>query len=216
MPKVKLYDIEGKVTGEKELSADVFGVKINPNVVHEVMVGIQSSARRPWANAKTRGEVRGGGKKPWKQKGTGRARHGSSRSPIWVGGGITFGPRSDRNYFKKINKKQKQQVFRMTLSDKVANDRLVLVETLTAKDGKTKALATLLGKLPMKGKGKLIMLANGRDENLVRGSRNLKTTHVFQVGDMSVVDVLRADYVLTTPEAVDKLEKLYGKSKAKA
>jgi large subunit ribosomal protein L4 len=209
MPKAKLYDLQGKLVGEKELSADVFGVSVKPTLVHEVMVGMQASARRPWAHAKTRGEVRGGGKKPWRQKGTGRARHGSIRSPIWAGGGITFGPRSERDYTVKINRKAKKQALLMTLSDKVANEKLLLVEQLAAKDGKTKAVAGLLAKLPIKGR--LAMVIAGSDALLARGTRNLKTVRLSRVGDLSLLDVLRAEYVLSTPEAVEKLEKMYGK-----
>jgi large subunit ribosomal protein L4 len=212
MPKAKLYDLQGKLVGEKELSAEVFGVAVKPTVVHEVMVGMQANARGPWAHTKTRGEVSGGGKKPWRQKGTGRARHGSIRSPIWSGGGITFGPRSERDYSKKINRKTKKQALLMTLSDKVANEKLLLVESLAAKDGKTKAVAGLLAKLPVKGR--LALLLPGRDEMLARGTRNLKAVRLSQVGNLSLLDVLRAEYVLATPDAVAKLEKLYGKAKA--
>ena len=108
MVKVKLFNTEGKEVGEKKLRDDVFGVTVNPAFVHEIMVGIKANARKPWAHTKERGEVRGGGKKPWRQKGTGRARHGSIRSPLWKGGGVTFGPRNERNFDKKINRKAKR------------------------------------------------------------------------------------------------------------
>ncbi len=209
MPKVKIYNVEGKAVGEKELDAKVFGAHVNPNVVHEVMVGILASARQPLAHTKTKGEVRGGGKKPWKQKGTGRARQGSTRSPQWVGGGITFGPRSERDYTKKINRKLKQAAFAMTLSDKVANDRLVLVEGLTAKDGKTKAIAATVAKLPVKGK--LALVTSTKDEMLARSVKNLQKVHLYGTGNISMTDVIHADYLVMTPEAAESFEKTYGK-----
>jgi large subunit ribosomal protein L4 len=209
MPKVKLYNIEGKSVGEKDLKAEVFGVKVNPSVVHEVMVGIMSTGRQPLAHTKTKGEVRGGGKKPWKQKGTGRARQGSTRSPQWVGGGIVFGPRSERDYGKKINTKLKRKALCMALSDKVADEKLVLVESLEAKNGKTKEISTVLSKLP--AKGKLMLIAAGKDEKLSRSTRNLGNVNLVNVGSVSLVDVLKAHYVVTTPDATDKLEKMFAK-----
>src|SRR3989339_449677 len=113
----KVYNIEGKNVGTVELPARLFGVEVKPEVVHQVVVGKQSNKRQVLAHTKTRADVSGGGKKPWKQKGTGRARHGSSRSPIWIGGGVTFGPRKDRNFGVKINKKMARKALAMALSD---------------------------------------------------------------------------------------------------
>jgi large subunit ribosomal protein L4 len=212
MPKVKLYDIEGKVVGEKSLDASVFGVKVNPNVVHEVMVGIQANARGSYAHTKTKGEVSGGGKKPWKQKGTGRARQGSTRSPQWIGGGIVFGPRAERNYAKKINAKTKKRAFTMALSDKVANDKLILVEKLFAKDGKTKNAVAALAKLPIKGR--VTLVNTSKDDLYTRSIRNLKTVRLYGTGNVSLVDVLRAEYLVLTADAAEKFEQTYGAKKA--
>ncbi len=210
MPKLKLYNTEGKVVGEKKLDDKVFGVKPVAEVVHEVVTGLLASARQPWAHTKTRGEVRGGGKKPWKQKGTGRARQGSTRSPIWVGGGITFGPRSERDYGKKVNRKMKRLAMVMSLSDKASGEQLVLVESLPVKDGKTREVAALVGKLPVKGK--ITLVQSGRDALLQRASRNLKNVNLVGVGSLGLLDILRADYLLMTPDAAAKLESKYGKS----
>jgi large subunit ribosomal protein L4 len=210
MPKVKLYNVEGKEVGEKDLSASIFGVKVNPTVVHEVMVGLMANARQPLAHTKTKGEVSGGGKKPWKQKGTGRARQGSTRSPQWAGGGIVFGPRSERDYSKKINAKMKRKVLCMVLSDKVASDKYVLVEALESKAGKTKEVTSMLGKLPVKGK--LMIIGAGKNEMLARSTRNLKKVNLVNVGSININDILRAEYVVTTPEATDKLEKMFAKA----
>jgi len=211
MPKVKLFNVEGKSVGEKELRADVFGVAIDPTVVHEVMRSLMANARRPWAHTKTKGEVRGGGKKPWKQKGTGRARQGSTRNPQWIGGGVAFGPRTERNYEVKINRKAKRQAMCMTLSDKVANERLILVEDVSAKNGKTKEVRSLLKNLAL-GKGKVLMVAAGKDEKLARGSRNIQGVRYVNTGSLGMNDVLKAAYVITTPEATAAIEKLYAKN----
>ncbi|MFA6603663.1 MAG: 50S ribosomal protein L4 [Patescibacteria group bacterium] len=208
MPKVKLYNSAGNIVGEKNLKAEVFGVKVRPEIVHEVATNILTSARQPLAHTKTRGDVRGGGKKPWKQKGTGRARHGSSRSPIWVGGGITFGPRSERDYTRKINKKTRQLAFRMVLSDKVASDNFVLLDSFEVKGGKTKEAAMILKKLP--AKGKVIIIMPKRDEAVVRSTKNLPKVRLEGVGNVGLIDVLKADAVIMTVEAAEKLEKANG------
>ncbi|MEK9152639.1 MAG: 50S ribosomal protein L4 [Patescibacteria group bacterium] len=207
MPKVKVYNAQGKQTGEKELRADVFGVAVKPALVHEVVVGLQASARQPWAHTKTRGDVSGGGKKPWKQKGTGRARQGSIRSPQWIGGGVVFGPRSERDYSKKINRKVKRLALIMGLSDKVANDRLILVESF-ATGGKTKEAVSFLGKFPTKGK--VVVVMPTRDAVVTRSVKNLEDVRVMGVGNLGLLDVLAAEYVFATPEAAVQLETRYG------
>ena len=211
MVKAKLYDQKGQVIGEKELSEDVFGVPIKPELVHEVLISLEASARQPLAHTKTRSEVSGGGKKPWKQKGTGRARHGSIRSPLWAGGGVTFGPRKDRNYNKKINRKTKQLAFVMSLSDKVSEERLLLVEAFGIKDGKTKEMVSLLKNLPVEGKA--LILSAGKDGMLGQSARNLQKVRFAGVGDINLKQVLNADWIVTTPEAIDKLTQTYGSKK---
>ncbi len=215
MPKVPVYNQEGKVTGELELSAERFGVKVNPAVVHQVVVAQQANRRRAVANTKTRGEVRGGGKKPWKQKGTGRARAGSSRSPIWVGGGITFGPTSERNFTQKINKKTRQKALFMTLSDKVANDNLIILESFTPKEPKTKEIAGLISRLPVKRSALYVM--PGSNPTLVRMARNLSRLNVVTVNSLNVEDILKAGSLVFEKAAIPALEKIYRRvSQAKA
>src|SRR3990167_5612152 len=150
--KATVYNQEGKEVGAMELPARLFGVELNPDLVHQVMVAQLANARQILAHTKTRGEVRGGGRKPWKQKHTGRARHGSIRSPIWVGGGIVFGPRKDRNYHQKINKKVAKKALLMALSDKVANDKLVLLDSFKLDQIKTKEALTILRNLQLRVK----------------------------------------------------------------
>ncbi|HWQ99901.1 MAG TPA: 50S ribosomal protein L4 [Candidatus Methylomirabilis sp.] len=207
MPKVSMYNQDGKQTGELELSVGRFGVKVNPAVVHEAVVAQQANARRAIANTKTRGEVRGGGKKPWKQKGTGRARAGSSRSPIWVGGGITFGPRSERNFAKKINKKTKQKALFMALSDKVANGNLVVLESFTPKEPKTKEMVGLMKRLPVK-RSALYVIAQSNPV-LVRMARNIQTVHVVTANSVNLVDVMKAGTLVFEKSAVSAFEKIH-------
>ena len=211
MVKVKLYDQKGQVIGEKKLPEEVFGVPIKPELVHEVLVSMEASARQPLAHTKTRGEVRGGGKKPWRQKGTGRARHGSIRSPIWAGGGVTFGPRKERNYDKKINRKTKRLAFVMSLSDKVADEHLLLVEAFGIKDGKTKEAVSLIKNLPVEGK--VLILAADKDSMLARSARNLQKARFAGVSDVNLKQILDADWVVATSEAIDKLATTYGSKK---
>jgi large subunit ribosomal protein L4 len=202
MAKVKIYNAQGKSVGEKNLDDKVFGVKVNAEAVHEVVVSMRANARPTVANTKTRGEVSGGGKKPWKQKGTGRARQGSIRSPQWKGGGTIFGPRSERDYSLKVNRKAKRNVFCMVLSDKVANDKLVLIEKLETK-GKTKEVAGVLAKLPVKGKTTLVVPKT--DTLLTRGARNIPGIRTVTVNDIGLMDVMAAQYLVMTPEATDAI-----------
>jgi large subunit ribosomal protein L4 len=165
-----------------------------------------ANARTARAHTKTRGEVRGGGKKPWRQKGTGRARHGSIRSPIWVGGGIAHGPRSDRNYAKRLTKKAKKAVMAMVLSDKAKSDALLALDAF-ASDGKTKAMAAMLKKLPV---GRKVLLVTPKSEPMaIRASRNLQSLRTVSVGDVSVLDILKADSVVAPVATLDLLEKGY-------
>jgi len=208
MPKVKIYNKEGKEVGEQKLRDEVFGVEVSPELVHEVMVSIMANERRPYAHTKTRGNVRGGGKKPWRQKGTGRARHGSRRSPIWTGGGITFGPLNIRDYSQKINRKVKQQAMLMCLSDKVAEQKLALVESFGVADGKTKEYVGLMEKLPVEAK-KVMLVTLQSDKLLRRSTGNVQGVTVRNASDLGLLDVLRAEFLLLTPEAVEGLEKRF-------
>ena len=144
MPKIKVYNMEGKVVSEREMAPKPFDAKVNEGLVHLAAEAQMANSRVASAHTKTRGEVRGGGKKPWKQKGTGRARHGSIRSPIWVGGGITFGPRSDRNFSKKINRKTKKAALDMVLADKVRGEALIVLDSMIMEDGTTTLMAAML------------------------------------------------------------------------
>ncbi len=206
--KVKVYNLEGKETGEMNLSDAIFGVKVKPEVVHGVFTAQTNNQREPWADTKNRGEVSGGGKKPWPQKGTGRARHGSIRSPIWKGGGVTFGPLSIRNYKEKINKKTKRLALKMCLSDRAQNNALVVVEDFNFAEPKTKLFVNLLKALPIKAKS-FLLLTPGKNDTVLRMTKNLKSVKTVRAEDISVMDLLSKTMVLTSKAGVETIEKTF-------
>jgi large subunit ribosomal protein L4 len=198
---VKCYAQTGKVVSQTRLPSEIFGVKINPDLVHRVAVSQTANRRRLIAHAKDRSEVRGGGKKPWRQKGTGRARHGSIRSPIWRGGGVTFGPTKERVFKKKINKKMRRKALLMVLSAKAKNNLLVLLDKIKLEKPKTKLMAEVLGKLPCKEKSTLVVLP-GMDKNLILALRNLPDTETVQAKDLNALDLLNFKYLVMPKESV--------------
>ncbi|MBI4122184.1 MAG: 50S ribosomal protein L4 [Parcubacteria group bacterium] len=212
MNKVNIYNLAGEVVGNKDLNPGVFGVDIKPVVVQQTLVAQAANRRQPWAHTKTRAEVRGGGKKPWAQKGTGRSRHGSSRTPIWKGGGAAFGPRNLRNYTVRINKKMKQTALRMVLTDKLADQRLILVDTLALPEIKTKAVATALRKLPLKGRTVMFVL-DKESKHMGRSSRNIPAVKTLGVESLNVYDLLNAQTIVLPVGALPMLEQLYGPKK---
>lgn len=206
-----VYNLKGEKAGTIDLPNDIFGVAINADLLHQVVVGQQSNARHPIAHTKTRGEVRGGGRKPWKQKGTGRARHGSTRSPIWVGGGVTFGPRNDRNFEKKINKKMKQKALLMALSGKAKDGQLVIFEDMDATEGKTKVMANAIAKVSKIGKPKTLFVLNPENKKAWLASRNCAFSKVISVNTLNVVDILGKKYLATSKEEVEIMKKNFKK-----
>ncbi|MCX6746372.1 MAG: 50S ribosomal protein L4 [Candidatus Parcubacteria bacterium] len=209
MVKVKVYNLEGKETEELKLDSEIFGTEINPNLVHQVVEAQQASARKKLAHTKTKGEVRGGGRKPWRQKGTGRARSGSIRSPLWKGGGITFGPRKEREFGKKINKKMKTKALFMTLTDKVKGDSLIVVEKMEMPKIKTKEIVKILKKLPIKKEARILISLPQKNENIFKSTRNLKKVKAILANSLNVVDILKADYFLTDKEGIKKIIETY-------
>lgn len=205
MANVKLFSTIGNEKGMVDLAPAVFDVAPKLNVVHQIYLAHLANARESWANTKDRSEVRGGGKKPWKQKGTGRARHGSIRSPIWKGGGVTFGPLAERNYVQKINKKTNSLAVRMCLSDKCADGKLAVVD-LFPESGKTKDMNLLRGHLPGKSRS-LLVVTDGKNEPVLRAAANMKKLDVIRASDVSVVDLLHHQFVVISEAAVRALEK---------
>lgn len=207
MPKVSVYNLEGKEVGEIELSDTVFGAAINEPLLHEAVVIYLNNQRQGTASTKTRAEVRGGGRKPWRQKGTGRARHGSIRSPIWVGGGVTFGPKP-KEYRKALPKKARRAALRSALSAKVNEGNLIVVDEFTLDEPKTKQMVTILSRFPEQRKP-LIVLAE-RDRNVELSTRNLPGAGTTRAQDINVYQVLNHDKVLVTRDAVAMLEEALG------
>ncbi len=208
MAKVKVYNLDGKVVGEETLNEKLFGLKPNHGLIEQVVTALLSNARKVLGHTKTRGEVRGGGKKPWAQKHTGRARHGSTRSPIWKGGGVTFGPRLERNWTKGINKTMKKKALLMTLSDKALNEKLVLVDDMTMPEIKTKKFAVMLAKLPLKGLSTLIVLKDS-DPKVVKSARNLQGVTTMRADSLNPYEVLKHKYILADKKALAVIEKTY-------
>ena len=206
MPKVDVYDIKGKKVSDVELADSVFGIEPNEAVVHSVLVNYLANQRQGTQSTKTRAEVRGGGKKPWRQKGTGRARQGSIRAPHWVGGGVALGPKP-RSYNYTVNKKEKRLAIKSMLSSKVLENELVVVESLPLKEIKTKEMARILNNLKVEGKA--VILLPEKDEIVQKSARNIEGVKTLQVGTINVYDLLKHKNLVVTEDTVKKLEEVY-------
>jgi large subunit ribosomal protein L4 len=217
----KIYNQTGKETGVITLPESIFGVKWNDDLVYQVTMALQANLRRSIADTKDRSEVSGGGKKPYRQKGTGRARHGSSRSPIWVGGGITHGPLSDKNYSQKVNKKMRAKAFLTVLSRKLKEGEVIFVQDLPVAEAKTKQAQTYLNNLSKAGfakinykKGKRALLAWPKgSEEATRSFRNIPSAQATDLHNLNILDLMNYKYlVITNPE--ESLAVLKTKAKA--
>lgn len=208
--EVTLYKQDGTQSGTINLPEELFGVSMNEGLVHEVLMAQEANARVILSNTKDRSEVRGGGKKPWKQKGTGRARHGSRRSPIWVGGGITFGPTLFRNFGKKINKKAKRKALSIVLSDKVREGLFVAVENVTLPEAKTKYVSALRTKLPGANDTALVVITK-EDQDFYRAARNIPKMDTILATSLNVKDLLKYTYLIASKDAVEQIKTTYAK-----
>lgn len=210
MLTVPVYNIEGEKVGITKLPADIFGLEINNDLIYQAVNVQMANQRKPLAHTKDRGEVRGGGRKPWRQKGTGRARHGSIRSPLWRGGGITFGPRKEKVFAKKINKKARRKAFFMALSSKVKDKELVVLDKLEIKEPKTKLMTRILKKL-FKDKRASILIATPKGaENIIKANQNISYTKTIGADSLNVIDLLSFKYLLLDKEAIKIIEDTYG------
>lgn len=207
MLKTKIYNQNGKESGEMELPERIFGVELVDDLVHQVVVAQMANARQVLADTKDKGEVRGGGRKPWKQKGTGRARHGSSRSPIWKGGGVTFGPTTDRNFSKRINKKMKIKALFMVLSGKLKDKEVVVVDDLKINKTSTKAIKDIFSKLPVKGK--ILLSLDKSNENILNSVKNIPEVSVLASDSLNVVDLLKNKVLVINKKGIEKIEEVY-------
>lgn len=205
--KVPVYNIEGKETGSILLPREVFDVKMNLDLVHQVAVSQMANQRQGSAHTKDRSEVRGGGKKPWRQKGTGRARHGSIRSPLWKGGGVTFGPRNEKDYKKDIPKKIRKKALFMVLSQKFRDNLLVILEELKLEKPKTKEITSILKNLSLKGSS-LIALPN-YDKKVILAVRNIPKTSAIEARNLNVLDLLNFKYLLMPKDAIKTVKETF-------
>ncbi len=223
--ETKIYSQTGKEKGSITLPEDIFGLSWNADLVHQVVQGMRSNERTPIAHTKTRGEVRGGGKKPWQQKGTGRARHGSTRSPIWVGGGVAHGPRNDKNYTRKINKKMKTKALFTILSAKLRDGEILFIESINLPASKTKEakefignIATIKGfeKIATKKTNTAYVAIPTKDDSVKRGFSNFGNIALDEVRNLNPLTALQYKYlVISSPEEALKVFSAKPKAKAK-
>lgn len=225
MAKATVYNLQGKKIKDVELDPQIFGVAVKPEVIQQAVVIQQANSREVIGSTKDKSEVSGGGRKPWRQKGTGRARHGSSRSPIWRGGGITFGPTTERNFSLKINKKAKRKALLMSLSDKAAHEKIMLLENFDGNDGKTKTVFSFLKNVNMRGKksvekengekkqkyiaNSVLMVLPKSDDAAVRAFRNIPRVQTIAADSLNIVDVVKHQYVIIAQDAIDTIKKTF-------
>jgi len=203
--ETQVYNQKGKSVGKLELPESIFGVPWNGDLVHQVVTAMQANSRTPIAHTKDRSDVRGGGRKPWKQKGTGRARHGSTRSPIWVGGGVTHGPRNEKSYDQKINKKMKAKALYTVLSEKLRKGQIIFLEELTLKNIKTKdAVGVIKDLSTIKGFERIVggkkpntyITIPAKGETLKKSFANIPTVEIDEVRNINPVDLLAFRYII--------------------
>ncbi len=235
MEKVTVYNQAGEKVKEVALNPKVFGVVVKPDVVSNAIIVQQANSRQVLAHAKDRSDVSGGGRKPWRQKGTGRARHGSIRSPLWRGGGVTFGPTSERNFSLKINRKEKRKALLMGLSDKAAHSRIVLLDALTLSESKTKQVYTILQNLKLrplsakktkvakvetedasvaKKKGnppRVLVILPQKDEKIYKALRNITRVDLILANSLNIADVVKAHYLVMPEASIPVIEKTFVK-----
>lgn len=208
---IKVYNQEGKEVSKLGLIEAIFGLPWNADLVHQAVRVALANKRQVVASTKDRSKVKGGGKKPWKQKGTGRARHGSIRSPLWRHGGITFGPTSEKNFKLKINKKMARKAFLTVLSAKAGDNEILVFDELKLVAPKTKEMAKIMKNFP-KIKNSLLVL-NGKDETIKRAAGNLPNLEIANINNLNILDILKYQYLIVTKNIIEKLEKKYAVAK---
>ena len=205
MANVSVYNMEGKEVDKIELSDAVFGVEVNEHLVHMAVVAQLANNRQGTQKAKTRSEVRGGGRKPWRQKGTGHARQGSTRAPQWTGGGVVFAP-TPRDYSFKMNRKEKRAALKSALTSRVQENKLIVVDELKFDEIKTKKFAEVLKNLNL---DKALVVLNENDEKVVMSAKNIPTVKTTQINTINVYDVLKYNTVVLTKAAAESIEEVY-------
>ena len=205
MANVSVYNIEGKEVGSLELNDAIFGVEINEHLVHMAVVQQLANNRQGTQKAKTRSEVSGGGRKPWRQKGTGHARQGSTRAPQWTGGGVVFAP-TPRDYSFKMNKKEKRAALKSALTSRVVDSKIVVLDEIKFNEIKTKNFANVMKNLKL---DKALMVIGDNDANVILSARNIPDVKVSQPNTINVYDILKYDTLVVTEDAVAKIEEVY-------
>ena len=205
MANVSVYNMEGKEVGTIELNDSVFGVEINEHLVHMAVVQQLANNRQGTQKAKTRSEVSGGGRKPWRQKGTGHARQGSTRSPQWTGGGVVFAP-VPRDYSFKLNKKEKRAALKSALTSRVVDGKFIVVDELKLDEIKTKKFQAVMDNLKV---SKALVVLGDMDKNVILSARNIPNINTAQVNSINVYDILKGDTIVVTKDAVAKIEEVY-------
>ena len=206
MPKIDVYNVEGKKVSDIDLKEEIFGIEPNEAVIHSVLVNYQANQRQGTQSTKTRSEVSGGGRKPWRQKGTGRARQGSIRAPQWIGGGIALGPKP-RSYKYRVNKKERRLAIKSVLSSKVLENQLTVVDKFAFDEIKTKQMVNALENL--KVTGKTLVVLPERDEKVQKSARNIENVKTTLVNTINVYDLLKYTNLVLTLDTVKKLEEVY-------
>jgi large subunit ribosomal protein L4 len=214
MAKISVYNLKGEKKEELEVTDKVFGLPENDTLLHQVFVSLMANKRQSIADTKNRGDRAGSGIKPWKQKGTGRARVGSSRTPTWKGGGVAFGPKSERNYKQKINKKMNSKAITLALSGKFRDGEIFVLENLDLKEKKTKSMSAVLKSLKIKGS--VLMGFHTKEKEMVLTARNLKKVDCVLSESLSVLDILNHKNIILSKESVKSIEKKYSKESLKS
>ena len=205
MASVKVYDIEGKEVETLELNDSVFGVEINEHLMHLAVVGQQANSRQGTQSAKTRSEVSGGGRKPWRQKGTGHARQGSTRSPQWTGGGVVFAPKP-RDYSIKLNKKERRLAIKSALTTKVNESKLIVLDSFELDEIKTKKFVAVMNNLKAE---KALVVLNEKNDNVIKSANNVPTVKTALTNTINVYDILKYDTLVLTQDAVATIQEVY-------
>ncbi len=211
--KASVYNQKGEEIKQINLSKDIFGLDVNFDLVHQVVVSYSSNKRQKIAHTKTRNEVRGGGRKPWRQKGTGRARHGSIRSPLFKGGGVTFGPRNDKNYKKIIPDKMRKKALFMALSGKFKDNEIIFLDDINLSEPKTKSAKKIIDNLPIESKSALILLPK-KNDNLIVGIKNIPKIEAIPAKDINAFDLLSFKFLIILEQSVKVIEDTFLSEKA--
>lgn len=211
--EIEVFNQEGEKIGLTRLPSEIFGLELNKDLVYQVLVSEMANKRKPIAHTKNRGEVRGGGRKPWSQKGLGRARHGSIRSPIWKGGGVVFGPRKEKKFKKKIPKKMKRKALFMVLSEKLRKKFLIILDDLKIEKPKTKLLVEIFEKLKTKiqdlKKGSFLIILPEVDKNIILAARNVPEMKTIQAKNLNILDLLSFKYLIMPKKSIEVIKNTF-------